>query len=347
MALEQWISRAVFREDASRVFLASNDYAFRRRFELTDMSRNFNDIEISSLKFPFANYWPLNSSWEPDNRVAALNAKLMYEGIYENDVKIKAIPSTISIGSVFYFDREDDARLAYEMIYYHKINEHYYSTIVPFGGNTLEIPVNMEIVNITFNPDTNESSWLQNNRIFTIKVDFKLRSYVLFPPEQPNYKLDLDVNGYLSDGTLYGDGIDKYFLTEEVILRQKNFNDLYTSILTIDGSIVPSDIKINKLIVSDVSQGSAKISWEFPEDNDITRISITLNGKSEPINISPEKNFYILDNLNSGAYYIGYITFYSSKGSSKKLSFVVETLKSQEQIEISNAPTNSLIGVTW
>ena len=28
-----------------------------------------------------------------------------------------------------------------EMIYYRKINEHYYSTSVPYGGNTLEVPV--------------------------------------------------------------------------------------------------------------------------------------------------------------------------------------------------------------
>ena len=42
--LEKWIADNIFRKDASRVFLASDDYAFRRRFELTDMSKSYENF---------------------------------------------------------------------------------------------------------------------------------------------------------------------------------------------------------------------------------------------------------------------------------------------------------------
>ena len=59
--IEQWLAANIFRNDLSRVFMASNDYAFRRRFELTDMSENYEDIDASSLRFPFGNYWAQNT----------------------------------------------------------------------------------------------------------------------------------------------------------------------------------------------------------------------------------------------------------------------------------------------
>ena len=134
MALEDWIAANVFRNDSSRVFLASDDYVFRRRFELTDMSINFNDLDIASLNFPFANYWPLNTGWKGADRLAANPAALVYEGIYEGDTKIKAAASVLEIPVTFYFDREDDARLAYEILYFKTFNEHYYSIEYKYFG---------------------------------------------------------------------------------------------------------------------------------------------------------------------------------------------------------------------
>lgn len=347
MALEKWISEYVFRNDLSRVFLASNEYAFRRRFELTDMSRNFKDIDISSLKFPFANYWPLNTQWSFDERFAALNAQLIYKGIYENDTNIKAMPSTITIPAVFYFDREDDARLAYEIIYFKSLNEHYHSIEVPYSNSTLQLPVNIKVQDIKFNPDFKENDWLKNNRIFTLYCSFFLRSYVISPPLQPDYDKTLDTNGYLSDGSLYYDGIENYYLVEDVILHQKNFNDLYTSILTVSGSLQDSSIRIDKLYVSEVNTHSAKVSWEFSKDEEISKICINLAGKPEHINIAPSKKFYKLDNLLSNSNYVGYITFYNKLGSSKKLSFMINTLPSIDQIQSEVLPKDSLIGFKW
>lgn len=226
--LEQWLASAVFRNDSSRVFMASNDYAFRRRFELTDMSQNYDDIDASHLRFPFANYWPLNTGWVADKRPAANTAPLVYLGIYEGNTKIRAAAVTHDIPVQLYFDREDDARLAYDRLFFYTYNEHYYSTDIPYGsygrhpdgtispGNILKLPINIVLEGLSFNPQFKEKDWLQQNRIFVIQATFKCRSYSIFPPEQPDYTQDIDSSEF--DGE-YDDGVVSYYPVEDVILN--------------------------------------------------------------------------------------------------------------------------------
>ena len=229
--LEKWIASTVFRNDTSRVFMASDDYAFRRRFELTDMSENYDDIKASSLRFPFANYWPLNSGWKADTRPAANTAALVYSGIYVGNTKLRASAVIHSIPVQFYFDREDDARLAYDKLFFYTYNEHYYSTEVPYGtdsrypdgtkstsGSTLALPVNIKLNDIQFNPSFKESDWLKRNRIFVIRANFDCRSYAIFPPNQPDYTQDI-----YSDNFDYDDGIVTYYPVEDVILNTLNY----------------------------------------------------------------------------------------------------------------------------
>lgn len=226
--LEQWIASAVFRNDSSRVFMASNDYAFRRRFELTDMSKDYEDLDASSLRFPFANYWPLNSGWEADTRLAANTASLVYLGIYEGNTKIRAAAVSHEIPVQFYFDREDDARLAYDRLFFYTYNEHYYSTEVPYGsygtypdgasavGFTLSLPINITLDGVSFNPSFKEDDWLKQNRIFVIQATFKCRSYSILPPEQPDYTVDINSSEFEGE---YSDGVESYYPVDDVILH--------------------------------------------------------------------------------------------------------------------------------
>lgn len=225
--LEQWIASAVFRNDTSRVFMASDDYAFRRRFELTDMSKSYDEIDASHLRFPFANYWPLNTGWEADKRTAANPAALVYLGVYEGNTRIRASAVTHTIPVQFYFDREDDARMAYDKLFFYTYNEHYYSTEIPYGsygrypdgasapGNALSLPVNITLEGITFNPSFKESDWLKQNRIFVVQAKFKCRSYAIFPPNQPDYTTDINSTEFESE---YDDGVVSYYPVEKVIL---------------------------------------------------------------------------------------------------------------------------------
>lgn len=231
MFLEKWVASTTFRNDTSRVFMSSDDYAFRRRFELTDMSKDYNDIEASSLRFPFANYWPLNSGWKADNRPAANTAAMVYLGMDVGNTHLRTSAVTLTIPVQFYFDREDDARMAYDRLFFYTFNEHYYSTDVTYGaygrypdgsysnGSTLALPVNISIKNLLFNPSFKESDWLKKNRIFVIKADFECRSYIIFPPDQPDYTVDTTTREFEES---YNDGIVSYYPVEDVILNMVN-----------------------------------------------------------------------------------------------------------------------------
>ena len=228
--LEQWLAAAIFRNDTSRVFMASNGYAFRRRFELTDMSKDYDELDASSLRFPFANYNPLNTGWVADKRPAANTAAMVYLGLYESGTKIKATAVTQDIPIQFYFDREDDARLAYDKLFFYTYNEHYYSLKVPYGtastypdgksvagvGYTLDLPVNINVTGVRFNPTFTEQDWLNKNRIFVISAVFTCRTYAIQPPKQPNFDLDNDSN------TDYDDGLESYYTVNDVILNMIN-----------------------------------------------------------------------------------------------------------------------------
>lgn len=231
MFLEKWIASTTFRNDTSRVFMASDDYAFRRRFELTDMSKDYNDIEASALRFPFANYWPLNSGWKADTRPAANTAAMVYLGLDVGTTHVRASAVTLTIPVQFYFDREDDARMAYDRLFFYTFNEHYYSTDVTYGssgrypdgskasGSTLALPININVRNLQFNPSFKESDWLKKNRIFVIKADFECRSYIIFPPDQPDYTADTTSREFEET---YDDGIVSYYPVEDVILNTVN-----------------------------------------------------------------------------------------------------------------------------
>lgn len=242
--LEKWIANNVFRGDMSRVFMASDGYAFRRRFELTDMSTSYEDLEFSSLRFPFANYFAQNNGWVTDDRIAAKNAALTYLGIYEGNTKIKASASVISVPVTFWFDREDDARLAYEILYFKSYNEQYNSTKVPYGRNNtlgdsnisqsssiLDLPINFNIKSLQFNPQFAETDWLKKQRVFPIKVTFDVRTFALYPPKQPNYDVGIKDDGILEDGSAYEDGYSYYYIVDRVILNMSNEKN---SMLTYD-----------------------------------------------------------------------------------------------------------------
>lgn len=311
--LQGWIADNIFRKDTSRVFMASPEYAFRRRFELTDMSSDFSTLDFSSLRFPFANYWPQNSGWVPDKRLAANTAAQVYIGIYEGSTRIKAASSIIKIPVLFYFDREDDARLAYETLYFKTFNEHYYQTEVPFAGSSLQIPVNIEISNIIFNPDFKESDWLKKNRIFIIKADFEVRSFSIQPPDQPDYNQSINKNGYVIDEAgnlvlddegnpiLYDGGQERYYLVDDVIL---NFGDTDVNFKTYEGVEnfprvgEPGTIYIDSKIDEENPKANPKTyrwnstseEYEYYSQKNIVADSIRVNGSIEE---SPLKINYL------------------------------------------------------
>lgn len=348
MRLEEWLKEIIFRNDESRTFLASDEYAFRRRFELTDTSKSYNDVEASSLQFPFANYWPLNTGWQPDTRVVANPAALVYKGVYEGDTKIRAASVALPISITFYYDREDDARMAYEKLLFYTYNEHYYDINVPYAGNTLGIPFILRVNNLRFNPTFNEKDWLNKNRIFTISVEFDIRTYVLYPPEQPDYDVDVDANGLLSTGNEYDDGYGSYYIVNEVILNLTNKGDSIVSTIKVNGTYEEDSILLNRLSIDNIDSISATINWEIEDPSKLSKIEIQLNNSPFLVELDPSATQYILEDLNENSEYEVSISFYSVSGTTKKFIRTFETpqneIKDNSNVE---EPEDSLVGLEW
>lgn len=225
-ALKEFLSEQVFRFDKSRVIVASNEYAFRRRYELTDVSKDFNNIKAMSLHMPFCNINPFNTGWEFDDAPASRNASMVYDGIYEGTTRLRASRVVQKIPCTFYFDNEPDARLAYDKMHFLSFVEHDLSYDFIYGGKvqvdedgglnivggeTIALPVVLEFKSLKFNPTFNEKSWLEQQRMFIITAEVEVRSFALYPLNQPKFEGEITAESYDS-------GVDDYVLTDKVVM---------------------------------------------------------------------------------------------------------------------------------
>ena len=304
--IEKWFASNLFRNDTSRVFLASDDYCFRRRFELTDTSKDFETLDFESLRFPFANYWPLNTGWKADTRYAANPAPLVYEGIYVGNTKVKAASGIMDVPVTIWFDREDDARFAYDRLYFYSFNEHNDSVNVPYGRsdtlnnngtfsqntNVLGLPMVLEIKDIQFNPQFNETDWLKRQRVFVIKCTVAMRTYLIYPPEQPDYDISVNPDGTLSDGGTYEDGISFYYIVDDVILNLSNNED--TKVQTFDAGFDENTQTClgTKAFPEEGERGVIYIDSHMDMNNPV------LDSKGEVMHNLPLTRMYIWDELN-------------------------------------------------
>lgn len=329
IALERWLASVVFRNDISRVFLASPQYAYRRRFELTDPTTSYTTLPSASLRFPFANYWPLNDGWMPDTRLAANPASMLERGISVQSRILQAMMVTTDIELLLHFDREDDARLAYESLLWQSFRERYHSTTVAWRGEVLEIPMNIKVQNLEFNPEFKEKDWLETNRIFIIKAVVQLRSYILKPPVQPNYNSD-----EVEDN-------DKFYLTEEVILSLMKDKHLIKTLSVKSLFDYNAEILIDYATVSKTTQSTATLEWKV--DGPLSQVIVQLEGQ-EAISLPGNSNLCILRGLIKNSKYTVTLTFISTDGTSKVIALEIETSKDTAG-DVDG--TETLVGVTW
>lgn len=352
VALETWVNATLFRGDPSRTFLASPSYDFRRRFELLDPSKQWEDVNAASLQFPFASYWPLASGWQLDTeKVTAFQA---LEGVTDKAAEVRAIPSHIEIPLNAYFDREDDARVAFDILYYNSAFMKKIITSVAYKGQILQIPMNFTITGLSFNSaGSTENDWLKSQRIFIISVVFDIHSFVLEPPQQPPY--EEKISGYEEWG---GDpSQDPLYITEwaesylkagskEDHIVHVSWQDLLDPVETIEINSINFNVGGNS-DESTIDENSATLYWDVNANSGLSKIFIRINDYPE-IEIDPSKaNHYKFSNLEEGTQYSGYITFLDNANASKRFFFHFTTKLSEATIANKKSDPASLVGVTW
>ena len=344
-ALEKWLANTVFREDRSRIILSSNEFAFRRRFELTDMTRPYKDLEISSLHFPFANYWPMNIGWDREERIAANPATLLYTGLYTSRSCIRASNANIAIPVNFYFDREDDARFAYSKLYFYTFNEFSQEETMTFQNEEVGLPVVISIKSLQFNPQYNETDWLKQNRIFIVSATVNLRTYIIAPPEQPLWDQVIVGDDMLTNGETYDDGNSTYNLVRTVEATTSSMGDLSEESfekLVCEGEIKEPEVLVNYLRVDETTDDSVKIVWDIENASSVATIGIKKAGEKKYTAIPPDSTSFTFTELSPDSTYKVYVKFTLSDGTSKRLSLNIRTR------EAAKSPiADSLIGISW
>lgn len=249
LLLEDLIKKTIFRRNdlntksISRVIMASSGYEFRKRFiqlggnaidknenlELENKDKdklNLDDIMklADDMKLlPFACYDIINHNIEPmiTNNAYALENGYALASQYVSTPMIKG---ELKIPVKFYFNRYDDLQTCYQIILYESYTSRVLNTEYLYNNISLiNIPVSIKPIQVTFNKNDNEKSWLSKNKIFSLECIYDV--ITLIP------KIDTLSMTYESDGYDYTDIVDKHKEDEGIKGETTEYNKTLEAIL--------------------------------------------------------------------------------------------------------------------
>ncbi len=323
VSLESFFTNKLFKQDLSRAVYSTSEYAYRRRFELLDSSRNFENIEASSLQFPFMSY-RIEDSWNPipQKRVYSLESFGELAASLLGNLRVVQVENKIKI--LFHYDREDDARLAMDKLFFLSRTKWTLTTeVTSYRFDKLNVPIRISIDanSLTLNPKIKETDWLKQNRLFIISVDVLLESLILYPPEQ------------LADGSTYEP--EMFTLSEEVIMEFIAAKD--AAITSVSDILQDNSITLNAFQVERVTKTTVRLSWDIQEQLTLDSLVLSINGKNYDLDVSLYTK--TIRGLLPGAEYQAIL--YVSRGTySKQFTLSTTTLA-----DVSKA--SDIVGTTW
>ena len=221
--IEYFVSNCLMKGDLSKIVYSTEDIAFRKRFELV-AQENGADIEkanISALQLPFISY-SFDGPTEPDDRALSVQPMQMIRGTWQKGLPafLKALAVKQTYNFTAYFNRDDDARLAYNMLLWEKnpTGPLRFTTEVKWKNTLIQLPVFCTIDSIQFNPTYKEGDWLKQQRIIPITFKITTRTYEFHTKSQTPkiYTAPYKLNGISST---IDDNDNQVYLTERVILN--------------------------------------------------------------------------------------------------------------------------------
>lgn len=218
MGVEFFLSSLLFKGDLGRVVYAKEDIAFRRRVETLGNRDVHSGKSFSylNLDLPYAAY-SQTGSYEEDDRGATQNASQIVVGHWDpiTGVLIKAAAVKIKYSATIFVSRLEDASIVARLLYFEKTPQvpFYFIAESDICGSPLNIPVFVTLESIDQNPDYNERDFLTKAKIFPVKVDMTVRSYMPIIEDFDGYiKLPLRFSG------LYGYNDEKVVFTQKTSL---------------------------------------------------------------------------------------------------------------------------------
>jgi len=164
IALDNHLANTFFNGDLTRIVTASNNYALRKRSD--------QDKDTSNLNLPFMNY--KRTEWGFDDRIGKWSNPAFSEGVYLAEIgkKVRILPIVVSFESILWFATESDIAKAYHLLRFDSdgLTELEYELVI--DGTTYPMWLWFTYDDAKFDPDYNESDWLEQNKIRTVSLNF-------------------------------------------------------------------------------------------------------------------------------------------------------------------------------
>lgn len=318
--IEYWFAKEIFQDDISRIIYATDDNAFRKRVQLLDAGKNEYDIlKPETLDIPFGVY-SVAGDQEPDDQDASRrSASNSVTGIYfpDDEMRMRRIPVMQKFKAILFFNNRKAAREAYQLLFWEKEPEYpimFYNNI-EWRNHDVNLPCFIKIDELKTNSsEYKETDFLTKNEIFTITVEFTVRTYQLLVNNiKKIFQLPMKFSNFIDTYEEDEEHID--YFTEQVILTwagQKFDIDVnpehideesedYQKVkrvfdknpFNLDTKRIPNDFTIDTITSYFEDNNSAGlISYTFDEENSTTT-SVRINYELEVPDKFEEISFYI------------------------------------------------------
>lgn len=173
IAIENHLS-TVLEFPLDRIIYASNEYCFRERTR-----KNEGDLNLPFLNYYRNGYDESDKPWFNDysNRFGMIDRQNRFTSLLGG--KMRIYPITINYEATAFFAQNKDCEYAMNKLLFDSSNE---TIIEPqLETNNGDIVKNIGIVNfdLEYNPTYQESDWLEQNRIWSIGIDFSVTTFMI------------------------------------------------------------------------------------------------------------------------------------------------------------------------
>lgn len=172
--IADFLAQTFFGKDFSRVIYTNPEYAFRKRIERQANGIQGENIFLTDLKLPFCSF-NLNGAPQIIKSVSASEWRGYYDETIEH--RMHFINTLQKCTVQFYFNRSDDATVAFDIAQRESLSEYpiRYIQEVFWRNTTLQIPIWLTLKNLKAgNESFNESEWLERNHMFAITFDLEV-----------------------------------------------------------------------------------------------------------------------------------------------------------------------------
>ena len=183
--IEYWLSKEIFKNDISRIIYATDDNAFRKRIELLDNGKNENEqLTPEILDLPFGIYSVAGDIEPDDSDSTKRSVSNSVSGIYFPDEEInqRRVAVKQKFKAILFFNNRKTLREAFQLLFWEKEPEyeiHMYNEI-EWRNRIIKLPMAIKIDELKSNSsEYKETDFLTKNEIFTITVEFTVRTYQL------------------------------------------------------------------------------------------------------------------------------------------------------------------------